>query len=79
MTSAIKPKWTIASVNWDSFEFIKYQLKYFHEFSEDFEFIIHDNENVLIEHKILKKLKQNIHRSKLYIQHGKVEVEEHTE
>jgi hypothetical protein len=46
MTSAIKPKWTIASVNWDSFEFIKYQLKYFHEFSEDFEFIIHDNENV---------------------------------
>ena len=40
-----KPKWTIGTVNWDSYDFIKYQLKYFHEFNEDFEFIIHDNQN----------------------------------
>ena len=45
MATVAKPKWTIGTVNWDSFDFIKYQLKYFHEFNEDFEFIIHDNEN----------------------------------
>lgn len=46
MTSTIKPKWTVASVNWDSVEFLEYQAKYFHEFNEDFEYIIYDNENL---------------------------------
>lgn len=42
------PKWTIASVNWDSLEFLKYQSKFFHEFGNDFEFLIFDNEHTIL-------------------------------
>lgn len=40
-----KPKWTIGTVNWKSIEFIEYQLKYFHEYNQDFEFLVCDNES----------------------------------
>jgi hypothetical protein len=40
-----KPKWTVGIVNWKSIDFIEYQLKYFHEYNEDFEFLVCDNEN----------------------------------
>jgi hypothetical protein len=41
-----KLKWTIGIINLNSLEFIEHQLKYFHEFCSDFEFIIYDNDSV---------------------------------
>jgi hypothetical protein len=41
-----KLKWTVGIVNSDSLEFIEHQLKYFHEFCSDFEFIIYDNDSI---------------------------------
>lgn len=40
------PKWTVACVNFNSFELIKYQAKYFHENYNDFEFLIYDHEGI---------------------------------
>ena len=37
-----KPKWTIGTVNWNSIEFIEYHAKFFHSFSDDFEFLVCD-------------------------------------
>jgi len=36
-------KWTVASVNWNSVEFLEHHAKFFHEFADDFEFLICDN------------------------------------
>lgn len=41
-----KLKWTIGIVNSDSLEFIEHQLKYFHEFCSDFEFIVYDKDDI---------------------------------
>lgn len=37
------PKWTIASVNWDSLDFLEHQAKFFHTFDDNFEYIICDH------------------------------------
>jgi len=39
------PKWTVATVNYNSYDFVQYQLKFFHEFNKDFEFFVHDNQS----------------------------------
>lgn len=39
------PRWTIASVNWNSVEFLDHQLKFFHQFGDNFEYLIVDNTN----------------------------------
>jgi hypothetical protein len=52
-----KPKWTIGTVNWKSIEFIEYQLKYFHEYNQDFEFLVCDNESN-VENPKFKDLKE---------------------
>lgn len=59
-----KPKWTIGTVNWKSIEFIEYQLKYFHEYNQDFEFIVCDNESD-IETQKFKDLKEKYSKLKL--------------
>jgi glycosyltransferase involved in cell wall biosynthesis len=59
-----KPKWTIGIVNWKSIEFIEYQLKYFHSFSDDFEFLVCDNESD-IETPKFKELKEKYPKLKL--------------
>jgi glycosyltransferase involved in cell wall biosynthesis len=58
------PKWTIGIVNWKSIEFIEYQLKYFHSFSDDFEFLVCDNESD-IETPKFKELKEKYPKLKL--------------
>jgi len=39
-------KWTVACVNFSSFELVKYQTKYFHENCNDFEFLVYDHDNI---------------------------------
>ena len=71
-------KWTIGTVNWKSIEFIEYQLKYFHEFSDDFEFIVCDNESS-VETPKFKDLKEKHPKLKLINQHWKSDSWAHTE
>jgi glycosyltransferase involved in cell wall biosynthesis len=59
-----KPKWTIGTVNWKSIDFVEYQLKYFHEYNQDFEFIVCDNESN-VETSKFKDLKEKYSKLKL--------------
>ena len=66
-----KPKWTIGTVNWKSIDFVEYQLKYFHEYNQDFEFIVCDNESN-VETPKFKDLKEKYPKLKLINQHWKI-------
>jgi len=50
------PRWSVISVNFDSFEYLDYQAKVLQEFNDDYEFIICDNYTPSQENQ-LKELK----------------------
>jgi hypothetical protein len=72
------PKWTIASVNWDSLDFLEHQAKFFHTFDDNFEYIICDHTRPFQKeqlHELQKKYKNiRLHfphdADKKYCEHG---------
>ena len=72
------PKWTIASVNWDSLDFLEHQAKFFHTFDDNFEYIICDHTRPFQKeqlHELQKKYKNIIlhfphDADKKYCEHG---------
>lgn len=62
------PKWTIASVNWDSLDFLEHQAKFFHTFDDNFEYIICDHTRPFQREQLLE-LQKKYKNIRLYFPH----------